>query len=172
MHSMGFRFYRRFKILPGVSWCGSLMAISVCLAGGCDHKPAPSKDQFVQLLEVTGQCSEDHVQQSDTYVGEIYHYYNPETGRHMRSGFVYAVDGSNIERIAHQVKDPAWYAPPFSISFRDLSADDTAGASLTLHGISSTPGDNSIFGNGYHSTCRLSVTQRSDHPPTPPKPSR
>jgi hypothetical protein len=171
---MGSRLYRRFNILPGVSWCGSLMAISAGLAGGCDHKPAPPKFHFVELVKVTGQCWEDHVQQSeqaDNYVGEIVHYYDPATGRHMRDGSVDDVERDNVERIAHEVKDPAWYAPPSTIWFGDLSADDIAGVSLTLHGISQRQThDGESY--GYHSTCRLNVTERSDHPPTPPKASR
>lgn len=174
---MGFRLYNRLKIIPGVSRYGLLMALSVGLAGGCGHKEAPlPRFQFVELVKVTGQCSEDHVRESEQvniYSGEIDHYYDPTTGRHIRNGSVNDIDGANDEQIAHEVKDPAWYAPPFAITFGDLSADDIAGVSLSLHGISERlPRHNGGETEGFHATCHLKVTERSDHLPTRPKTAR
>jgi len=143
---------------------GIPLACGLLLLGGCDTKPKPQlpEAKFIEIVKVTGECSEDHVKQSAKYSGDIWHWLNPVTGVHLLSGFVRDEDAYRIERVQEAIEDPARYFTPSMISFNHLSPDDVSGTSLILHGISSPPSGD---GSGYHSTCRFTVTERSDRQP-------
>lgn len=135
-----------------------LVALTGAIAGcqQADKQPTP---ELLGWLEVQGTCREDHVTQSDRYVGELVGWRNKTTGKAMRYGSV--TDANEQTEIA-RLKDPTKYHPPFMINFEDVPEKEFGSASLILHGVASND-DNAP---GYRATCSLTVDRRLDHVPT------
>jgi hypothetical protein len=142
--------------------CITLGLLVVALAvTACDQQPQRSKDKykFVEFIRLEGVCFETHVRQDAQYRGELVHWHNLTKDQHMRYGSVHHWE--ELAATLQRIETPHKYFPPFTIEFSGLTAEQIAGDTLSLNGISQhlEPGPR------YEATCRLNVVERLDHFP-------
>jgi len=137
----------------------------------CSDKPKPEHHYtLLEVIDVKGTCSEDHVRQSDGYAGQIVRWRDDETKQVATYGSV-TNTGDMIQRIEEKVKHPTVYQTPFMIDFSDIQTDTTQ-PKWMLHGVSdSDHGKEEDYESGYDSTCELVVVKRGRELPYA-KPSR
>ena len=152
-----------------IAFCYLTFMLSVV---SCEDKPAKDEYKFIEYVEVTGQCREDHVEQFDEYEGSLVHWFNITRGDHNLYGYVTNKADAGlesekvIERASRGVRQPYKYFPPFSIEFIDLTPPQISSNSFTLSGISTPiPGKEDCTGPQYESTCTLKVIRRLDYLP-------
>jgi hypothetical protein len=139
----------------------------------CGDKPAKDEHKFLEYVEVTGQCREDHVEQFDSYEGSFVHWFNVTKGDHSVYGAVSnKVDAGQagpeklVERTLRSVRQPYKYFPPTSIEFSNLTPPQISSRSFTLSGISThITGKGECTGPQYESTCNLKVIRRLNYLP-------
>jgi hypothetical protein len=132
---------------------------------GC--KPNSPKDEYelIEFLRVEGSCSEDHVGQVESYAGDLVHWYNKTRDTHSRYGAVHNWTQIDVDKLVARSQDPYSYVAPFTVEFSDISADQFAGQTMGLSGVSTHVGDGETEGPSYRATCRLTVLERLDHNP-------
>ena len=121
------------------------------------NKPEPQHHYtLLEVIDVKGTCYEDHVRQSDNYAGQIVRWQDDETKQVSTYGSV-TNTADLVQRTFDQVKHPTVYYTPFIVEFLDIRID-TSQPRWTLHGVSGSNREND--GQGYDSTCELSVIRR------------
>ena len=153
------------KVMLGALFVVGSLAIP--FIAGCEQKKR-SDDvyRFVEYVRLEGECFEDHVKRPARYVGEIVHWHNTTKNTHSRYGSVHHWDSTKPEALTARIQDPYSYKPPFTVSFDDLRAEEIAGTTLRLKGISKHLGnEENSSGPSYWTTCDVRVLERLDHIP-------
>jgi hypothetical protein len=138
---------------------GGVFLMLLCLS--CSKTPDVPDFHFVGALLVEGECTEDKSTVAGRYQGDIVDWYNLSRQTHSRYGSVTNIDAMSRMQ---QFTDPHGYQPPNNIGFDNLSSNDISGDELVLNGLS---GREASPGNALRATCKLAVTKRLDHLPTP-----
>jgi hypothetical protein len=146
-----------------------LLALTGSLLGCYGGERSEDTYQFIEYLEVAGECFEDHVKQPAPYTGSIVHWYNVTKDYHSRYGSVHHTRELDTEKFAERTKRPYKYYPPFTIQFNDLQQEDLKGDELRLAGVSTDYQEyksTAVTVYMYESTCFLRVVRRLDHIPS------
>jgi hypothetical protein len=133
--------------------------------GPLSRRRALPAQEFVEALDVEGDCAEDHVKESAPYEGTITHTRLVTTGTPVVSGYVTLTPDAHHARMTRR-PDPYGYEPSFSIGFTRLRPEDLQGDVLQLAGVSEYPGDEESHRPSHRVTCTLRVTRRLDQRPS------
>jgi hypothetical protein len=131
----------------------SAAIFSVALTTCQSHKPE-THYTLLEVIDVKGTCHEDHVNQSDSYAGQIVRWRNDSTKQISTYGSV-TNTGDLVRRTIEGVKHPTKYQTPFSIEFMDIQFETNL-PKWELHGTSWREEG----GPGYDTTCELVVVKR------------
>ncbi len=140
-----------------------VLVAAALLITSCEEKKNVDEQRFVEFVEVTGTCSEDHVGQVAHYEGSLVHWHNVTKDTHSRYGSA-QLSGGITQEVMAQLEDPYTYRPPFLISFLEVAESEMAKPALRLRGISNYYSDDTGR-DKYWATCNLRVVARSDHLP-------
>jgi hypothetical protein len=133
--------------------------------GPFSRRRALPAQEFVEALDVEGDCAEDHVKESAPYEGTITHTRLVTTGTPVVSGYVTLTPDARHARMIRR-PDPYSYEPSFRIGFTRVLPEDLHGEVLQLAGVSEYLGDEESRRPSYRATCTLRVTRRLDHQPS------
>ena len=120
--------------------------------------------EYIETLDVEGECAEDHVKVSAPYTGRIEHSRDVTTGTYSASGYVTLSQDYRREARMKRPRDPYRYEPSRAIGFTRLRPEDLQGDVLQLAGRSEYLEDE-MSRPSYRATCTLRVIERRDHRP-------
>lgn len=151
------------KIIQSI-WVSLITALVLT---ACTEDKPEDEYEFIEYLKVEGTCYENHVKESGSYTGSLYHWHNITKDKHSRHGFVLDNASFDPETSFERVKNPYKYSVPFIVRFQGISQDKYSQSAMTLEGISKhTSTVESKDGRQYETTCMLSVTERLDNLPS------
>jgi len=136
----------------------------------CQEKPAREESKFVEFIEITGICRENHVKQGAEYSGSLEHWYDARKGRHKIYGDVHNSAGM-VERVLDKEANPNNYHPPYTVEFCDLTPNAVARSGFTIDGLSKSLGHDTDTSRPpqHQATCHLRVVKRADRLPDSPR---
>src|SRR5436190_20439616 len=98
--------------------CVFALCAAVLACAGCNERPR----EYYTLLEVvklTGTCSEDHVGQADSYAGEVVRWKADSTGAIRTYGYVSETSGIG-DGVLFSINNPTKYQTPDMVTFDEI----------------------------------------------------
>jgi hypothetical protein len=131
------------------------VSVAAVIVTHSDSNAQTTKDEYKlkEVIDLQGECWEDHVGQHDKYAGQIVRYQSVETGKISTYGFLFRP--WSAEQAIYETTHPTVYHTAAIMEFPEIDID-TDQPKWVIHGVSDR-GENA---QGYDSTCNVEVVKR------------